>query len=582
MTESPTPETPIAAAESARRSQPITVVLCALVVVAAWVVLQLTGLGSAPFHTKGEPREGLVVWEMTHGGGWILPRTNGVEMPFKPPLFHWLGALTSLARGRTDEWSIRFPSAALSLLGLLAVYAAGSALWSPRAGLCGALALMTTFEWARSATNARVDMTLTFGLELAFLSLFFFLRSRATAWLVPLYLGIAFAVLGKGPVGILLPGLVALTVMAVRRDISPLRQMRLGSGALAVGVLAGTWYVLALMTGGVEFFRTQIISENIWRVLDDPEFTGGHRHNLLYLPRELMLGVLPWTLFVPGIVARLWRERRTLSAQDARTYLLIWMVLVFTLYSISVTKRGVYLLGLYPALGLLIGWWWDQQCDAPDTDRWLRPLVSGFCWMLLGVLGLGSIVVLAEGLGAPLIATTLRWLPPEAHADAMVVSQLIRARWLAILMSVTVAAAALVASIRATRSGRWQLLFATIFLATATILLTAQLIVMTEFAQRKTLRGFLTVARQVAGPTGMPYFYKCFDHGAVYYSQGHIPTYDGPFPDAKAPRYLLMTGAVWNEAQASARNLYEQVPIAGEEDRQDPTRLVLVRRVEVP
>src|SRR5437867_150223 len=106
----------------------------AVLIVGLWAGLEAYGLGKAPFHTKGEPREGLVVWEMTHGGGWMLPRRNGVELPSKPPLFHWLAAVTSLLHGATDEWSIRFPSAALSGIALLCVFAAGTSLWNARAG----------------------------------------------------------------------------------------------------------------------------------------------------------------------------------------------------------------------------------------------------------------------------------------------------------------------------------------------------------------------------------------------------------------------------------------------------------------
>src|SRR5262249_7190756 len=42
-------------------------------------------LGELPFFTRGEPREGLVVWEMYSSGNWILPAVNGDYIPFKPP-----------------------------------------------------------------------------------------------------------------------------------------------------------------------------------------------------------------------------------------------------------------------------------------------------------------------------------------------------------------------------------------------------------------------------------------------------------------------------------------------------------------
>ncbi len=557
------------------------IALSALLVVAAWAVLQLWGLGDTPFHTKGEPREGLVVWEMTHGGGWILPQRNGVELPSKPPLLHWLGAITSLLHGATDEWSIRFPSAALSLLGLLCVFAAGAALWSAQAGLIAALALMTMFEWARAAINARVDMTLTFGLELAFLSLLFFLRSRAGRWLIPLYIGIALAVLGKGPVGAILPGLVALLMVVLTRDASFLRQMRLGAGAVVVAVVAGSWYVMALLLGGWEFFRKQVLSENLFTFLDSPDYgSGGHRHFVAYLLGALLLGVLPWTVLLPGVAVRCWRQRRDISRSDARGYLLVWIVVVFGFYAFAASKRSVYLLALYPAVALLLGWWWDEQSRAnPVEDRWLAGVLQAVVWPLLGVVGVLFVVVLLEGLGAPVVATVKRWLPPVAHPFVPVVSDTLRAgRW-PLLGCLLLAWASLYANIRAARTMRWTRIFVTLFVAVAALIVSTSKVILPGVAERQCVRDFMSQVRDVVGPSGTLFFYKTFEYGAVFYWQGHIPVYDGSWP-AGAPRYLLMQQAAWEQAQTVAGDQYEQVIFPNDRNLNGPEHLVLVRRVE--
>ncbi|HVM97394.1 MAG TPA: glycosyltransferase family 39 protein, partial [Candidatus Acidoferrales bacterium] len=280
-TAEPQTVSPPSPATTAKGSGSVSVLAAALMLVVAWALLTAWGLGDTPFHTKGEPREGLVVWEMTHGGGWILPKRNGTELPSKPPLFHWLGAFVSVVHGTTDEWSIRFPSAVLSLAGILAAFAAGASLRNATTGLFAGLILMTSFEWARAATNARVDMTLTVGLEASFLSLLFFWRSRSPGWLIPLYVGIAWAVLGKGPVGIALPGLTTILLIALSWngeafrnhqysaivDWGSLRQMKLLRGAVIVVALAGTWYVLALFIGGWPFFRKQVLAENVFTFL---------------------------------------------------------------------------------------------------------------------------------------------------------------------------------------------------------------------------------------------------------------------------------------------------------------------------
>src|SRR5437016_6403390 len=75
-----------------------------LLLLLALCILQFFwGLGRAPFYTRGESREGLVVWEMYKTGNWTLPIINGDYIPYKPPLFHWAGVLTSIVTGKVNE-----------------------------------------------------------------------------------------------------------------------------------------------------------------------------------------------------------------------------------------------------------------------------------------------------------------------------------------------------------------------------------------------------------------------------------------------------------------------------------------------
>jgi 4-amino-4-deoxy-L-arabinose transferase-like glycosyltransferase len=557
-----------------------TVVLYAVLVIVAWVGVELWGLGTVPFHTKGEPREGLVVWQMTHQGGWILPRIDGpdgLEIPAKPPMFHWLAAIASLLHGATDEWSIRLPSAALSLIALLCVFAAGTALWSPRAGLLAALTLMTMFEWARTSTGARVDMTLTFGLQLAFLSLLFFLRSRAAGWLIPLYAGMALAVLGKGPVGVALPGLTALLMLALTRDVTFLRQMRLGWGALAVVTMAGSWYVMALILGGRHFFEQQILAENVFRLLGHEDFNGGHVHSASYLLGALLLGVLPWTLFLPAVVARLWRQRRQLSRNDSRVYLMVWIAVVFSVYAFAVSKRGVYLLSLYPALALLLGWWWDEQRQAlPEEDRWLARLLPFVGWTLTGLLALISAVVLLETLGIPIMAVIQWGLPASAKPFAPWIGDTMRSgRWLLLGLLLT-AAVSLYVCIRAARARRWTEIFAGVFCAAAALTMSVNRLILPAIAEHMSFRSFMADVRQTLAPGDDLFFFKTFEYGPVFYWQEHIPRYQGPWP-AGAPRYLLMEKEEWEHMRPSASDQYEQVTFAGR--KAADSTLVLIRRI---
>ena len=562
--------------EPAPRVPRLRMAAAALVVVAAWIVLALWGLGEAPFHTKGEPREALVVWEMTHGSSWVLPYRNGTEVPSKPPLFHWLGALTAKARGALDEWSVRLPSAAASLVGSLLVLVAGSMLWSVRAGLFAALALMTCFEWSRAATTGRVDMVLTLGLELAFVSLLLFLRRRNARWLVPLYLGIALSILGKGPVGVVLSGLLALAVCVLSRDVTPLQQMRLLRGALVVAVLGGSWYALAYQEGGYDFFYKQVLDENVFRFLGSDQLSGGHRHPVWRLYLLLVVGLLPWVLLLPPIAARIWRERSTLKAQEGVGYLLLWIVVVLGFFSIPASKRSVYLLPLYPAVALIVGWWVDTAMREREPSPWLRRMLAlgGPVTAVLGLVLLVATAAFAAGL--PLDAWLDGILKPRDAAAVDAVATAIRGQGVvALAAAALILAAGAAAYLGARNAGPGVAFLCLLVLATGANVFTRQ-VVLPAVAEAKTPRDLMQAARAVVPADHTVFFYETFDYGAIYYWDGHIPVYEGSWP-LDAPPYLLVRRSFWARERARAVHHYA-VAVDADGASVESSSLVLLER----
>src|SRR5438128_12241354 len=65
------------------------------------------GLGRAPFYTRGESREGLVVWEMYKTGNWTRPMINGDYIPYTPAQFDSARLFTSRVTGQVNQVRIR-------------------------------------------------------------------------------------------------------------------------------------------------------------------------------------------------------------------------------------------------------------------------------------------------------------------------------------------------------------------------------------------------------------------------------------------------------------------------------------------
>ena len=273
---------------------------------------------------------------MVNGGGWILPLRNGTELPLKPPLFHWVGAGVSLISGQVNEFAIRSPSAFAATGAVLLIFFFGKTLWGWRVGLFAALILATSPEWVRWAITARSDMLLVFFLTVAMTSFFVVWQQRATqrSTIYLFYVSVGLATLAKGPLGLLLPGLVVFAFLAERRELRFIRDMKLGGAILVVGGIASSWYMLALWQGGGEFFSRQILDENVLRFFASDQGGPSRDHSFYYYLPTLFAGMLPWSVFFPALIYVLYRTRDQYG--DAkRRYLIIWCVAEFIFFTLA-------------------------------------------------------------------------------------------------------------------------------------------------------------------------------------------------------------------------------------------------------
>lgn len=344
-----------------KKQEKYTWLLAALCVVGLFLFL-----GESLFNTRGEPREAVVALSMLQDGNWILPVNNGVDMAYKPPLFHWCIALFSTVAGGVSEYTSRMPSAvalALMVLGGYGFYARRRG--SELAFLMGLITL-TNFEVHRAGTNCRVDMLLSALMVLALYQLYRWGEKglKGVPWTGILCLSGAF--LTKGPVGMALPCLVVAVFLWIRgMKFGRIFLSFLGVG-LASCVLPLAWYVAAYRQGGDEFLQL-VLEENVYRLLGKMSYES-HENPAYYNLITVIAGYVPYTLLVlislfalkyrkwSGKPAAWWNRFRAYvrKMDDVRLFSLLSIVLIFVFYCIPKSKRSVYLLPVYPFLAYFL------------------------------------------------------------------------------------------------------------------------------------------------------------------------------------------------------------------------------------
>ena len=236
-------------------------------------------------------------------------------------------------------------------------------MFSPVVAFLSALILATNAE---SIVLARVvvhDISLAFFVTLA-LTLFFVgyknEKHRKPAFLFG-YAALGFAVLAKGPVGVVLPMMIIGLFLICKRQLRFLKEMQIGWGLVIFLAVAAPWYIL-MSVRNPDYSEYFFLKQNIGSFLSQQ---SRHPKPFYYYIPVLMGGFFPWSLFLPLALFRAIRAKTALHG-DGITFALIWFGVIFIFFSMASSKLGTYILPLFPAAALLVGVLWHDLLYASN------------------------------------------------------------------------------------------------------------------------------------------------------------------------------------------------------------------------
>ena len=143
--------------------------------------------------------------------------------------------------------------------------------------------------------------------------------------------------LTKGPIGLLLPGLVILVFLALARDLSALRRMCIPTGLLVFAAVCAPWYIYMYFAHGADFVNTFLGIHNVLRatVSEHAQWDVWYFYLGIYF-----IGMFPWSFALPLALYRVWRIRPDI---DVRTlFLLVWAIVVPVFFQFMATKYPTY------------------------------------------------------------------------------------------------------------------------------------------------------------------------------------------------------------------------------------------------
>ena len=291
---------------------------------------------------------------MLKHNSWISPMIYDQVWYDKPPLTYWALMISYKLFGISDFTS-RIPNTLIAGGSVALMYHFVYRIKESKyIAVMSALLLFSALQfWYISHAVITDGFLFFFSLAIFGYSYLAFAKNDKYS-MVKAYGAAALAVVTKGPVGIVLPGLILLLFIAIRwftqkdnDDYSLNKDIKLlfnPFGIFLFIILASPWYIAMYSIHGQEFISGFLGLHNMERALvsEHPKFNVWYYY-LIIVP----IALLPWT---PAVIYRLksikWKENFYLIGA-------IWFIVIVLFYSLVATKYITYTL---PAIIPCIIW----------------------------------------------------------------------------------------------------------------------------------------------------------------------------------------------------------------------------------
>jgi 4-amino-4-deoxy-L-arabinose transferase-like glycosyltransferase len=343
---------------------------------------------------------------MVESGEFVVQTWKSMEVWYeKPPFFMWSVAFFMKLFG-VGSFAARLPSAIFGFLNVLFVYHFARKYFNKTVGFISGFSLLTFVWWLYYARTAMLDVTATFFISSS-LFVFFMAKEKSSyyKWIISgIFMGLA--VMTKGFIGLLpLPimFLYEIYLLALKEKKFEIRVIKEYLLFLVTFVLTAVpWHYEMYRRFGDQFLL-EYFGYHVWdratMAIEDKGQPFLWYLTVLRVSMRLwfvsLLGAFPFVLYV-------WiksiKDKFRSEKIRVLVFLLIWSLFVFFFFSSAKSKLIWYIMPVYPALAIIVGY---------SMERFLNCFMKRF--KLLNTVLFKMLILYA------MVFTVLTYLVTERH-----------------------------------------------------------------------------------------------------------------------------------------------------------------------
>lgn len=303
---------------------------------------------------NSETNYSAVAQELINTNDYLTMHYNGENWYVHPPLYFWLSSSLCEIFGWT-EFNLRFFEAFFGLLGIFVTYLLAKKFFSNRTAFYSALILGTSVYYNIISRLAIFDTLLNFFILLSiylFLSAYYN-REKKFVYFFLFAISSCLAVLSKGPIGLVHPGIVIIPFLIIKKDLKFLFDYKVLINFILFLLLTVPWYAHQLINHGQAFFDFALKDYTWFRFFGTVEGQTGP----IYYYFLVSLLFLPWIFYIPLAIKKFFKKDILTSTSKQSGFILfsfLFIVITFIFFSVAKTKLPNYIFSLFPFLSILI------------------------------------------------------------------------------------------------------------------------------------------------------------------------------------------------------------------------------------
>lgn len=342
-------------------------------------------LGAMTLWDTDEALYSEIAREMSNTGDFVSTQWNYSPWFCHPPMYFWMTVLSAKLMGWT-EFAARFTSAFFGLLLIILVYFMGRLLINSRTGFYAGLITAANIQLWVQSRMAILDMPFLFFIIASVYAFLLAVREKKSLCYALVWVFAGLAVITKGPVGFILPAIYVFIYIVITKKWEEFKPLILSWGIPLFLLISVPWYWLMGDIYGQPFLETTFGYFFLKRIYAPVMNQDGPWY--YYIP-VFLAGALPWSAFIP---LSFYFLAKNFSDYRAK-FLLTWITFTFLLFTFAGTKRPNYILFLYPALNIVIGWAMDSIFSEGKFKK--SSTISFIAFSLSTIVVIGAFIMVA-------------------------------------------------------------------------------------------------------------------------------------------------------------------------------------------